>query len=154
MQRTEQRNSRTSRNHRARAIKSAIPLVVGALLLLGTWRGDDDNFPFGPFRMYSTKQELDGQVRSLQLWGQDRRGRWQMLDIDDFGLRRADIEGQIGKLEEGPTVVLSELAASYERIHGEEMPWAALQLRDRIFTLVGGRPAAERVRVVGTWTVP
>ncbi|MDQ4065025.1 MAG: hypothetical protein M3161_03150 [Actinomycetota bacterium] len=126
------------------------PLVVAVLLLLGTWRGDDDNFPFGPFRMYSTAQRLDGEVRSLQLWALDDDGQWRNVLTEDFGLRRADLEGQIGRQAVPPRVVLRHLAATYRRLHGE-FPFRALQLRLRIYELRGGQPASERLEVIGVW---
>ena len=137
-----------------RTLRLIVPIVVGVLLLLGTWRGDDDNFPFGPFRMYSTKQELDGEVRSLQLWGLDKSGEWTPLLIDDFGLRRADLEGQVGRHEVEPAVVLAELARTYRRLHDGDFPYVALQLSDRVYDLKDGKPVDETSRIIGVWRAP
>ena len=131
-------------------IRLIAPLVVAALLVLGTWRGDDDNFPFGPFRMYSTAQRLDGEVRALQLWAMDEDGRWTSVLSEEFGLRRADLEGQVGRQAVPPAVVLEHLAATYGRLHGT-FPFRALQLRLRIYQLSNGQPVSERLEVIGTW---
>ncbi|MDQ3963258.1 MAG: hypothetical protein M3277_04995 [Actinomycetota bacterium] len=145
-----------------RSVRLLVPAVVAIFLVLGTWKGQDDNFPFGPFRMYSTKQELDGEVRSLQLWGlyrcgtaepaAQRIGEWTNLDIEEnFALRRADLEGQLGKLAVEPTVLLSELERTYRRLHPGGFPFDALQLRDRIYDLEDGKAISERFRILGTW---
>ncbi len=134
------------------SVRLLVPVVVALLLVLGTWKGQDDNFPFGPFRMYSTKQELDGEVRSLQLWGLRHCGGWTNLDIEEnFALRRADLEGQLGKLAVKPTVLLAELEPTYQRLHPGGFPFAALELRDRIYDLEDGKPISERFRILGTW---
>lgn len=138
-------------NGLTRSLRLGLPVVVVALLLLGTWKGQDDNFPFGPFRMYSTKQELDGHVRSLHLRGQSPDGQWQTVLFEEFGLRRADAEGQLGKLAVEPTVLLSRLSKSYRRLHGGEFPYVGLQLRETIYELRGGSPEAERFRIIATW---
>ncbi len=141
-------------NDPGRFIRALSPIVLAVLLVLGTWVGEDDNFPFGPFRMYSTKQELDGEIRVLQLWGLSSEGEWTSLLTEDFGLRRADLEGQIGKLAEEPAFVLAELADSYERRHGTDLPFLALELREKIYELEQGRPVRDHLRVLGTWRAP
>lgn len=141
-------------SQRAKLIRVLMTVVVGACLVLGSWKGEDDNFPFGPFRMYSTKQMLDGRVRGLQLWGRHPCGPFMNLVIEDFGLRRADLEGQLGKLAVEPTVLLTELERSYRRLHGGSFPFETLQLRDKIYQLESGRPVRESFNILGTRSTP
>ena len=42
-------------------------IVVLGLLLAGTVWGDDDAFPFGPFRMYSTRNDPNAPVISTRV---------------------------------------------------------------------------------------
>lgn len=129
----------------------AAAVVVALLLLVGTFWGDDDNFPFGPFRMYSTKQELDGEVRATEIVGLTDAGAWVPLPFSDFGLRRADVEGQLGMLEQPPVAVLADMAVAYDRFGRGEEEIVALRLLERTIDLENGMPAGETVEIVATW---
>jgi hypothetical protein len=140
-------------SERSKTIRIVLSLAAAVTLCFGTAFGDDDNFPFGPFRMYSTKQELDGEVRAIEIYGLSQ-GRWAVVPFDTFGLRRADIEGQLGKLEEPPESVLAAMYQAYENIHGQAAPFDELQLRERTYDLVDGRTAREIVVVLGSLDAP
>jgi hypothetical protein len=135
-----------------RLLAGLAPLVVGALLLTGSLVGEDDQFPFGPFRMYATKQGLDGRVRVPEIWGLKEGAGRERLPPENFGLRRADLEGQLGKLAEPPTFVLARLAESYRRLHDGEFPFDALELRQRIYLLEKGVPVGDRLSAaIASW---
>ena len=129
----------------------AAALVVTVLLCVGTFWGDDDNFPFGPFRMYSTKQELDGNVRATEVDGLTPAGVWVGIPFDHFGLRRADIEGQLGKLAQPPEEVLAAMAIAYERFDRGDFEITALRLRERTYDIENGLPVAETVETLAVW---
>ncbi|MFN2588044.1 MAG: hypothetical protein ABR613_08000 [Actinomycetota bacterium] len=129
----------------------AAAIVVALLLLVGTFWGDDDNFPFGPFRMYSTKQELDGEVRATEIAGLTRTGTWVPLPFSDFGLRRADVEGQLGMLAQPPAEVLADMAVAYDRFDRGEEEIVALRLLERTIDVENGKPAGETVEIIATW---
>lgn len=136
---------------RTKVVRITLGLVTAITLLVGTWIGDDDNFPFGPFRMYSTKQELDGEVRIIEIYGLSRNGQWVKVLFNNFGLRRADVEGQLGKLAEPPQAILAEMFEAHDRIHAGPVPFEALQLRQRTYDLEDGRSVRELVETIGTW---
>ncbi|MDQ3953675.1 MAG: hypothetical protein M3279_12060 [Actinomycetota bacterium] len=129
----------------------AAGIAVFVLLCIGTFWGDDDNFPFGPFRMYSTKQMLDGEVRATEVYGLTRSGEWVGIPFDDFGLRRADIEGQLGKLAQPPGEVLVAMAVAYERFDRGSFEIVGLRLVERTYDLEDGVPVGEEVEILGTW---
>lgn len=129
----------------------AASLVVVLLLCFGTFWGDDDNFPFGPFRMYSTKQELDGEVRATEVQGLTSDGAWTRIPFDHFGLRRADIEGQLGKLAQPPEEVLAAMAVAYRRLDRGAEEIVALRLLERTYDIEDGVPAGEEVEFIATW---
>lgn len=131
-------------------MRVAAGLAVAALLVAGTFWGDDDNFPFGPFRMYSTKQELDGEVRATEVDGLTSTGEWIGIPFDDFGLRRADIEGQLGMLAEPPENVLEAMAVAYERFDRGDFDPVALRLRERTYDVENGVPVGESVVTIAT----
>ncbi|MDQ3958139.1 MAG: hypothetical protein M3273_07445 [Actinomycetota bacterium] len=129
----------------------ASAVIVAVLLSAGTFWGDDDNFPFGPFRMYSTKQGLDGQVRATEVDGLTASGEWIGIRFDDFGLRRADIEGQLGKLAQPPKEVLASMAVAYDRFGRGEERIVALRLRERTYDVENGVPVGETVETIAVW---
>ena len=82
-------------SRRGRAARVAVTVIGAALLLAGTLWGQDDDFPFGPFRMYATAP--DPRRRRARHPGRgrrrDRRARSRSTE-GNSGLRRAEIEGQ------------------------------------------------------------
>lgn len=130
----------------------AATVIVTAMLCAGTLWGDDDNFPFGPFRMYSTEQELDGEVRAMEVEGLTPSGEWVALPFEnDFGLRRADIEGQLRTLGQPPGQVLTSMARAYERLGRGEHEVDAFRLLERTYDLEDGVSVSEQVRTLATY---
>ena len=125
-------------------------IVVVALLVAGTFWGDDDNFPFGPFRMYSTKQGLDGEVRAMAVEGLTTEGVWVEVPFEDFGLRRADVEGQLGRFERPPLELLDQMESAYLRFHQADEGFRALRLREHTFDIEDGLEAGETIETVAT----
>ena len=131
--------------------RTVLSVSVAALLIVGTFWGDDDNFPFGPFRMYSTKQNLDGEVRVTEVDGLTQSGEWVGLPFDDFGLRRADVEGQLGTLAQPASTVLTSMAVAYDRFGRGDHEVVALRLRERTIHLENGLAVGEEVVTLATW---
>lgn len=132
-------------------LRLAAALAVALGLVVGTFWGDDDNFPFGPFRMYSTKQELDGEVRATEIEGLTEDGVWVPLRFSWFGVRRADVEGQLGMLAQPPDEVVASMAAAYERFGRGEEEIVAFRLLERTIDVEDGVPAGETVEFIATW---
>ncbi|GIG58301.1 hypothetical protein Lfu02_26730 [Longispora fulva] len=108
-------------------LRVTITTLVAVALLLGTLFGSDDDFPFGPIRMYATTDALDAPVRDTRVTALDDSGAVLELDERDTGLRRAEVEGRLG-LPDLPRL----LAEAYARRN----PAA---------------PALRRVTIVVTW---
>jgi hypothetical protein len=90
----------------------AVAVVLG-LLLLGSWRGSDHDFPFGPFRMFATSGRATGAVRTASLVGVVE-GRTILIDPETIGVRRAELEGQYPRFRAQPRL-LADLARLYAR---------------------------------------
>ena len=86
-------------NPAGRRSRLAAVVVVLALMLAGTVWGDDDAFPFGPFRMYSTRNDPNTPVISTRAVGLTAAGEEVRLSGGQVGLRRAEFEGQINRLK-------------------------------------------------------
>ena len=137
---------------RGRWIRVAATLVCGVLLLGGTLFGVDDDFPFGPFRMYSTAPDPDADAPDTRVEGVDTTGRTIVLTEANSGLRRAEIEGQQRAYVDEPGR-LRQVAVAY----GEKTPGAAPLTTVRIVIRWAGiedsRPTGEsRDEVIATWT--
>ncbi|GAA0797567.1 hypothetical protein [Spirilliplanes yamanashiensis] len=109
----------------------AATAVAGVLLLAGTLFGQDDHFPFGPFRMYSTAPGPDDDAPDTRVEGVDATGRTIVLTETNSGIRRAEIEGQQRAYVADPAR-LRQVAAAY----AEHNP---------------GAPALTEVRIVIRW---
>ncbi len=97
---------------RGRAARMLVTLFGGVLLLAGTLWGQDDHFPFGPFRMYSTGGAPDAPAPDTRVEGVDARGAVVVLTERNSGIRRAEIEGQQQSYAAEPAR-LRQLATAY-----------------------------------------
>ena len=87
--------------------RSRTLVVLGLILVLlwGALWGQDDHFPFGPFRMYATTQQLNGKSGWYAVYGETPDGDRVFLTSLAYGLRRAEIEGQTNRLIADPTLL-------------------------------------------------
>jgi hypothetical protein len=135
-----------------RAVRLAVTGVAAALLLAGTLVGQDDAFPFGPFRMYSTTDDRNQPVASTRMEAVDDRGRRIVLTGDAVGLRRAEIEGQLGRFRRQPAL-LGAVATAYRDRHPDGPPLVRIEIVVRHFALSGGKPTgAWHDTVEVAWT--
>ena len=116
--------------------------VVLALLLAGSVWGDDDTFPFGPFRMYSTRADPNTPVVSTRVVGLTEAGEEVRLSGGEVGLRRAEFEGQLDRIAEEPQL-LGLLADSYADAHPEGPEFTSVQVVQRRFELVDGAQTGD-----------
>lgn len=99
-----------------RTVRILLTGAVLALILIGTVWGQDNAFPFGPFRMYSTRDNPNGRVRSTQIEGVTTSGRRMVITGTETALRRAEVEGQMQRFRKHPGL-LATLADAYQRRH-------------------------------------
>jgi hypothetical protein len=122
----------------ARRTRLAAAVAVLALVLAGTLWGTDDTFPFGPFRMYSTRADPDQPVISTRVVGLTAAGEEVRLSGGQVGLRRAEFEGQLARIEAHPEL-LGLLAGSYAAKHPDGEDLVEVQVVQRHFELSGGQ---------------
>jgi hypothetical protein len=136
---------------RSRRVRLAVSGLVFAVLLVGTVRGADDDFPFGPFRMYSTRQSLDGVTSWYRIEAVTETGQVVFLPGAAYGMRRAELEGQIPRFVAHPAL-LGELAVAYERRRPGKPRLVEIRLVKRKQQLQDGRPVGPQAdEVVATW---
>jgi hypothetical protein len=129
--------SRTSRR-----VRLGVTAVVLAVVMTGTVWGDDSDFPFGPFRMYSTRANPDAPVISTRVVGLTADGEEVRLSGGAVGLRRAEFEGQLPRMQEDPEL-LGLLAESFAQRHPDAEPLVEVQVIHRRFELVDGQRTGE-----------
>ncbi|GAA3517042.1 hypothetical protein [Actinocatenispora rupis] len=135
-----------------RWVRIAVTVLGAALLLAGTLVGQDDDFPFGPFRMYATADRLDEPVTDTRLSAVDASGRRFALTDDATGFRRAEVEGQLPRFEKHPEL-LSGLATAYARRQPGRPRLVRIDVVVRLIELRDGRPTGKYTqRTVVSWS--
>jgi hypothetical protein len=112
---------------RGRWIRLAVTLVAAVLLLAGTLWGEDDHFPFGPFKMYASAVDPDAPAEDTRVEGVDASGAVVLITPANTGIRRAEFEGQLGRLREQPDL-LQTVADAYARRNPDAPPLAEVRI--------------------------
>jgi hypothetical protein len=122
----------TRRSRRLRLVATVIVLVA---LVAGSVAGEDDHFPFGPFRMYAVTTKPTGRTSSLRLEGVIGDANSRILRIAEVGMRRAELQTQLVFYGEE---ILPHLASAYSRLHPDEPAVEELRIVYLTYRLVGG----------------
>ncbi|HEY3715779.1 MAG TPA: hypothetical protein VGL39_14735 [Jatrophihabitantaceae bacterium] len=132
-------------SRRSIAVRLAAVAACLALVFAGTLYGQDDDFPFGPFRMYSTRDNPNGEVRELRV--QLLLASGGVLDVTNASgaPRRAELEGRIGDLTTHPGE-LAKLALLYAA-HGHGQA-RTLRLIWLVHPLRHGRSARPTTSII------
>ncbi len=139
---------------RGRGVRIGVTLAVGALLLVGTVAGVDDDFPFGPMRQFSTRADPDGQARSTRVEAVDSTGRVLVVPDSATGLRRAEIEGQADRFVADPSL-LAQVSRAHDRLHPDEPSYRTVRVVVALTQLRDSRPVgAATDTVIAAWTHP
>jgi hypothetical protein len=122
----------------------AAVVVVFGLLLIGTFFGADDMFPFGPFRMYATSNQATGEVAVVALQARTTDSDWTLVRPSPatVGMNVAEFEGQLPRFEDDASL-LSAVAASRAALHPDEDPWVGLRIVRQATVVVDKVPTGE-----------
>jgi hypothetical protein len=144
-------NAVPSLSRTARTARLGLAAAVVAVTLFGTVHGQDDWFPFGPFRMYSTRDNPDAPVKSTLMQGVTPAGRRITINGTETGLRRAEVEGQLGRFEQHPEL-LATIANAYQHRHsGQRL--SAIEIVVRDYGLHGGAAnGAYTQKLLARWS--
>jgi hypothetical protein len=141
-------------SRRGRTVRVAVAAVGLALLLAGTLWGQDDDFPFGPFRMYSTAPDPDADAPDTRVEGVDTTGRTVVLTEANSGLRRAEIEGQQRAYVDDPGR-LRQIALAYAGRTPGAAPLREVRIVIHWVGIEHARPTgASHDQVVVRWSAP
>lgn len=132
----------------SRSVRLAAAALVLGLLTAGTVAGQDDDFPFGPFRMYATRDDPDGTVVQAVVLARTTGGR--TVDVTDTAgaPRRAELEGRLASIRADPELFTPIGPAYRDAAAGV----VSVSLVRREFRLHDGRLTRTVDATLATWT--
>jgi len=134
----------------------ALALALGvALALWGTLLSDDDSWPFAPMSQFAFRTDPDGVVESTWIEARTADGRRVKVPLTSrgVGIGRAEIEGQLPRIVEDPSL-LQAVADAWAARHPDRPRYTRLWLHQTIYPLDGGAAGVPRVETLATWEVP
>ena len=138
----------------ASRIRLIAAVVVFALITVGTVLGSDDDFPFGPLRMYATRDDPNGVVRQGVVLAVTRSGRVRDVTNTSGAPRRAELEGRMNEFAAHPDRFAAVAVVFVPRGNvSAKDPVISIRLVRRGFPLHNGRSGPPVDVVVATWTV-
>ena len=126
-----------------------------ALAVYGTVLGNDDLWPFAPMSQFAFSVSRDGEIRAVRVDALTTEGREVRVPLSPagIGMARAEIEGQLPRIVQDPSL-LQQLAVAQRTRHPDQPQFRRVYLRELVTTLRDGRPSGERLETVVTWDVP
>jgi hypothetical protein len=133
--------------------RAAATLLAGGVLLLGSWRGSDDHFPFGPFLMFAGRNPPTLDVPSAFVQAVTSTGHVVTVSATDSGLRRAELEGQLASLQRDPAQ-LRDIAVAHRRRNPDEPVYVEIRVVQRRFHLRDRRLSGHSDVILAAWRQP
>jgi hypothetical protein len=131
-----------------------VTATAAVLVLAGTFWGQDDDFPFGPFRMYSTAPGSNQAAEDTRVEGIDVSGKVVALTEANSGIRRAEIEGQQAAYVADPAR-LRKVADAYAERNPSSPALREVRLVVRSHGVKHSRPTGTwSDQVVADWVEP
>jgi hypothetical protein len=131
-----------------------VTLLGAALLLCGTVAGSDDDFPFGPFRMFAGVNAPNEDAPDPRVEGVTATGATIALGQDATGVRRAEIEAKLDRYAAEPRL-LREIAEAYHDRNPDAPAVVEVRLIMRWHEIRGSRPTGHhRDQTVAAWRAP
>ncbi|MET8306351.1 MULTISPECIES: hypothetical protein [unclassified Micromonospora] len=139
---------------RGRVTRLGATALGAVLLLVGTLWGSDDDFPFGPFRMYSTSNPPNAPAPDTRVEGVSSTGAVIDLGQEATGIRRAEIEGQQDRYAAEPAL-LAEVADAYAERHPDAATLVEVRIVIRWHGIRAGRPTGKHTdETIVRWQAP
>lgn len=138
-------------SRRGLAVRVLATVIGAALLLGGTLRGSDDDFPFGPFSMFAGVNRLDDPAPDTRVEAVAADGTRLLLTERNTGIRRAEIEGQMDRMATDPAL-LAAVVRAYQERHPTAPRLVSATVVVRWHELKGGEPTGVyRDEVRASW---
>lgn len=137
--------------HAGRRLRLAALALAAVALVAGTAWGEDDHFPFGPFRMYANATKTTGRVITPRLEATTATGDDIHVLWTDLGLRRAELEGQMNRLTKDRDELLEAIAETYHRRNPDAPELVEVRLERRITHLDDGEVTGREQETVAVY---
>lgn len=133
-----------------RRLRNLLTVCVLAGTVAGTVWGQDDHFPFAPFRMYSTTTNPSGRVTLPYFVGVTVTGATHRFETEELGLRTAEVLGQMKRFRRNPTL-LQQMARANDSDSPPDQQLVRLRLVQEVHKLKDGRLDRKYQEVVSEW---
>ncbi|MBA3349919.1 MAG: hypothetical protein H0T12_05120 [Actinobacteria bacterium] len=135
-----------------RLVRNLASALVFACVVTGSVWGGDDDFPFAPFRMYSTTTNPSGTVIMPHFEGVTASGTRLRVETEELGLRTAEVLGQMKRFRRAPWL-LGRLAETHaaDANTPPDSRLVELSLVQGIHDLEDGRPHGYSEEIVSVW---
>ena len=133
----------------------AVALLLGVTLAAwGTLVSNDDSWPFAPMSQFAFRTDPQGVIESTWIEAETTDGHRVKVPLDSrgVGIGRAEIEGQLPRIVEDPSL-LQAVADAWARRHPDRPRYTRLWLHQTIYPLRGGAAGAPRLETLATWGV-
>lgn len=124
--------------------RSLALLIVLSGAFYGTWRGDDDHWPFAPMAQFAFRTDPDSDVRAVYLQAITVEG--ERVDVPlttgSVAMNRAEVEGQVSRFAIDPSK-LRAFDRARHRLHPQDPAWIRIELRESALRLRNGRANGE-----------
>jgi hypothetical protein len=132
-------------------------LMLAAIVLLvhGSLRGSDDQWPLGPMSQYAMRVERDADVVQIRAYATTSAGAMEVpLTSRGCGIGRSEVEGRLDDYVRDPAK-LQVLADGWHRLHPDKPMFRTIRLVRETQRLRGGRLVPGVVtEQLATWDVP
>jgi hypothetical protein len=134
--------------------RCAVTALGLAALMYGTVWGTDDHFPFGPMVQFAFFVDPDGEIRSTFMEADTTAGTHVRvrLSAKGVGIARAEIEGELTKIQRDPSL-LQGIADAQRRLHPSEPQFTKLYLKTDVTVLRDGVAHGRRTETLAVWEV-
>lgn len=127
-----------------------VATALVALTVVGAVGLTDDAWPFAPFRMFAHAVKPTGRVTKVEFLGTTESGREMRMDALEFGLRRAEVEGQQGRGGRLTDAQMAGLVEVWNQAHPSD-PLVELEFRKLGKNLVDGEPVSSFEETIQVW---
>jgi hypothetical protein len=141
----------------ARSVSWRLIVVVVCLVVLifAQLTDTDDFFPLSRLSQYAYAPGHDGIVKSTYILAdttEDEQVRVP-LNSEGVGIGRAEVEGQLGRIIDDPSL-LQAIANAWAELHPDQPQYERLYLMRDIYELIDGKPSGQRETIeLAYWEV-
>ncbi|MBB5786569.1 hypothetical protein [Jiangella mangrovi] len=129
--------------------------VALVILTMGQLQDTNDYFPLGSLSQYATPRDLDGTVRSVYMMADTEGGEHVRVPLNPqgVGVGRADIESQLNRIVDDPSL-LQSIADAWTELHPGADPYVRLYVMRDTYQLKDGIQQGDPdVEELTTWEV-